>query len=247
MVKVSKLWGNARFAKLAPNCKLLYLYLVTQPSISVLGVLEIDSTDILYRLELNEKEYRYAAEWLHDSGYVDHYERLKEWDVFIIKDHFLSLSKSKLNLRKGIEEGRTSPYKAELLKIYSKKDFEANDGFTPPTPEEVTQYALGKGFVVNGHTFVDYYASNDWYNKNNKKVRNWKATVDRVWCRDDNKLESCPGAPEGFEYFHITLEDGTRVSPSGWKDGRPTHKDFLLLPLLTEEYERCTKKKPKST
>lgn len=240
MVKVGKLWGNARFASLPPYSKLLYLYFVTHPSISTLGVLEVDRNRVMLDLGITEEKYGDSARELKDKHYVVWASYEENFDTFIIKEHFLSLSKSKLNIRKAIDEGKSSLYQTELREIYSPEDFKHGTSFTPPTPEEVTNYALSKGYVVNGNTFVDYYASNDWYNKNNKKVRNWKATLDRVWCREESKLELVDGAPKGFEYFHITLDNGERVSPEGWKNDKPTHSNFLYAELLIEEFNECT-------
>lgn len=149
-------------------------------------------------------------------------------------------------MRKAIDEGKSSIYQTELREIYTPEDFKNSTSFTPPTPDEVAAHALSKGHVVNGHTFVDYYASNDWYNKNNKKVRNWKATLERVWCREENKLELVDGAPKGFEYFHITLDNGDRISPESWKNDKPTHSNFLYAELLIEEFE-CITTQHKST
>ena len=161
-------------------------------------------------------------------------------DIFIIKEHFLSLSKSKLNLRKAIDEGKSSRYRIELLAIYDKDDFRPSMSFTPPTAEEATEHGLSLGYVVNGKAFVDYYGSNDWYNKNNKKVRSWKLTLEKVWCREENKLTLVAGAPKGYEYFHITLPNGERLSPEGWRNGKPTHSNYLHAELLNEEYNICT-------
>ena len=207
-------------------------------------MLELDANRIMLDLGMSKEQYNLEyqdalTELLLNEYVVVTYPNPK-FTVFIIKEHFLSLSKSKLNIRKAIDEGKSSPYQTKLREIYSPEDFKHETSFTPPTPEEVTNYALSKGYVVNGNTFVDYYASNDWYNKNNKKVRNWKATLDRVWCREESKLELVDGAPKGFEYFHITLDNGERVSPEGWKNDKPTHSNFLYAELLIEEFNECT-------
>ncbi|MGB3491888.1 MAG: hypothetical protein WBA57_04120 [Elainellaceae cyanobacterium] len=246
MVKVGKLWGDGRFSSLPPYSKLIYLYLVTHPSISTLGVLELTKERLL--IDLGLQDFDQLVEYgqvLHEEGYIVWVTKAG-LQVFIIKQHFLSLSKSKLNIRKAIDEGKKSRYREQLLDIYEPQDFRPTMAFTPPTPQQVTDHALSLGYVVNGKTFVDYYASNDWYNKNNKKVRSWKLTLEKVWCREENKLTLVPDAPEGYEYFHITLENGDRISPEGWKNDRPTHSDFLHAELLNEEYSRCITKQRKN-
>lgn len=249
MVKVGKLWGDAYFTALSSHSKLLYLYLVTQPSISTLGVLVLNRESTLLDLNMGitgHVELEECIDELVDGNYLVYFKD-GLFDVFIIKSHFLSLSKSKLNIRKAVDEGKSSRYREELLNIYTKEDFKPPMSFTPPTPKEVTDYALGLGYVVNGKDFVDYYASNDWYNKNNKKVRSWKLTLEKVWCREENKLTQVAGAPKGYEYFHIELENGDRLSPEGWRRGKPTHSNHLYAELLNNEFNRCITKKQEST
>lgn len=238
MVKLGKLWGNARFSSLPPYSKLLYLYLVTHSSISTLGVLELNRDRII--LDLGLGDFNQLVEYgkiLDDEGFMTWLTKDK-LDIFIIKEHFLSLPKSKLNIRKAIDEGKSSRYRKELLDIYEPQDFKPTTAFVPPTAEEVTDYALSLGYVVNGKTFVDYYGEGDWYDKNNKKVRSWKQKLERVWCREENKLEAVEGAPKGYEYFHVTLDNGERVSPEVWKGGFPMHHNYLHAELLRDEYKR---------
>lgn len=195
----------------------------------------------------DKQDYLQAVEDLNDKKWIAKVGEEDFRDTFIIKEHFLSLSKSKLNLRKAIDEGKSSIWNKVLREIYEPDDFKSVTIFIPPTPEEATQHGLSLGYVVNGKTFVDHYASNDWYNVNNKKVRNWRQTLEKVWCKESNKLETAPNAPKGYEYFHITLDNGERVSPEGWRKGRPTHSNYLHTELLNDEYNLCIMKKQEST
>jgi hypothetical protein len=235
MVKVGKLWGDARFASLSPSSKLLYCYLTTQPNITTLGVLD------LYVERVNLDLGIHSSEWfktLKDKDLINYYWGDDEDTVHVlVLDHYHSLAKSKANVRKGLDEGKNSKgeTKRMLLGVFTKADF-TNDSFKAPTPQEVMEYALGLGYEVNGKAFVDYYADNDWYDKNNKKVRAWKSKVSKVWCREGNKLESVKGAPKGFEHFFVDLEEGVRVFPESWKNGLPSHSNFIYTEYLTNKF-----------
>lgn len=50
----------------------------------------------------------------------------------------------------------------------------------PPTPEEVTEYAKGRDFELDGHRFCDYYEARGWKLSNGRKMVNWQAAV-RTW------------------------------------------------------------------
>jgi hypothetical protein len=220
---------------LSPSSKLFYLYLITQPNISTLGVLAVDKGRV--KLDLGIDDFYKNGKELESKGFLRYFSEAGV-EVFIIKRHFLSLSRSKLNIRRAIDEGKSSPYIEYLRGIYIPDDFKPLGSFVLPTPKEVSDYALKLGYLVNGNTFVNYYSDNDWYNKNNKKVRNWKATLKRVWCREENKLGSVKGSPSGYEFFYVELENGDRVSPEGWKDGYPTHSNYLHAELLVEEFSK---------
>ena len=235
MVKVGKLWGDAKFASLSPSSKLLYCYLTTQPNITTLGILD------LYVERVNLDLGIHSPDWfkvLKDKGLIDYYWGDEEDTVHVLViDHYHSLAKSKLNIRKALDEGKISKGKTKgmLLKVFTKADF-TNDNFKPPTPQEVMEYGLSLGYLVNGKTFVDYYADNDWYDKNNKKVRAWKSKVSKVWCREENKLDQVSGAPKGYEHFFVELEEGIRVFPETWKDGLPSHSNFIYAQYLTDKF-----------
>ena len=231
MVKFGKLWGDAKFASLSPNSKLLYCYLVSQPNITTLGVVSILKDRVIFDLKVKDFDKSYKA--LLSTDYIKGYE---EGDILhtVVVGHWKSLSKSKVNIRKALDEGKSANPKLLTIfrEVYKKKDFESNTSFTAPTPSEVSDYALSLGFIVNGKTFCEYYGDNDWYDKNNKLVRNWQAKLRKVWCREENRLEKADGAPEGFEYFYIELENGERVFPSSWKDGLPQHGNFVYAQYL---------------
>lgn len=239
MVKLGKLWGDAKFASLSPNSKLLYCYLISQPSITTLGILVLDLDRINLDLKLESfDELDYAVTELRAEEYIDFFFCDETVLTILVIDHFKSLPKSKANIRKGIDEGKGSrgSIKEMLLNYFTTEDFKDTTSFTPPTPSEVAEYALSLGYLVNGKTFVEYYSDNDWYNKNNKKVRNWKATVRKVWCREDNKLETADGAPKGFEYFFVEIEEGVRVYPQSWNNGLPSHSNHIYAQYLIDEY-----------
>lgn len=240
MVKVGKLWGDAKFASMSPFSKLLYCYLISQPSITTLGflVLDLDRVKLDLKIEDDDQIDESLSE-LAFNYYIDFYFENESIISLLVLGHFKSLPKSKSNIRKAIDEGKLSEgdRRDMLLQHFNSSDFKDSTSFTPPTAQEVSDYALSIGFLVDGKAFVEYYGDNDWYDKNNKKVRNWKAKCRKVWCKDERRLESIDGAPEGYEYYYITLEDGKRIQPTSWRGGYPEHSDVRYAQLLYEAYE----------
>lgn len=55
--------------------------------------------------------------------------------------------------------------------------------FLPPTEEEVKQYCLESGYILDAQRFVDFYECKGWMVGKNK-MKNWKAAV-RTWVKKD--------------------------------------------------------------
>ena len=242
MVQVGKLWGDAKFASLSPYSKLLYCYLTTNQNISTLGVIDILLGKIEYDLNnhggFNKNETLEILDELSSYGFIKYLKNSGDSERYeiVVVNHYKSLAKSKANIRKAIDEGKRANKELREIfgDIFTPDDF-TNDNFKAPTPQEVSDYAMSLGYKVNGKDFVNYYADNDWYDKNNKRVRQWKSKVSKVWCRQENKLETVKGAPKGYEYFFVDV-DGSRIFPESWKDGLPSHSNFIYAQYLTDEF-----------
>jgi uncharacterized protein YdaU (DUF1376 family) len=65
--------------------------------------------------------------------------------------------------------------------------------FIPPTIEEAKAFFREKGYKesVAERAWMGYDVA-DWYNRNGKKVQNWKQTFVQVWFKDENKDQTQP-------------------------------------------------------
>lgn len=128
-------------------------------------------------------------------------------------------------------------YNKETLKKENIKRKKAANEFVPPTVDEVKQYFLEKGYSPSkGEQAFNYYNSNDWKDKNNKQVMNWKMKM-QLWFKPEDKIDVSklkfevenPEQYEGFnKYRHYNedvlkeLVDGIwhyRTRPIGFKKG----------------------------
>lgn len=113
--------------------------------------------------------------------------------------------------------------------------------FVKPTPEEVTEYAYEKGYLLDGNKFVDYYnrvsgESSKWLDSKGREIKSWKDKALKVWCKEDKKVVKLEGVPRGFEEFYVVDSKGKRYYPDGWRDGVPYSKDFEVNLKLRREY-----------
>jgi hypothetical protein len=83
---------------------------------------------------------------------------------------------------KGDPTSRVNGDPTPRTRVRKKEKNTTAEKFYPPQAEDVENYARGRGFVVDGAHFVDYYAARGWmYGKT--KIRDWKAVV-RMWQRN---------------------------------------------------------------
>ena len=62
---------------------------------------------------------------------------------------------------------------------------------TPPTPDQVRDYAKSIGYEIDAEYFCDYYAECGWAKKNGQPITDWKATI-RNWKRNERKADAEP-------------------------------------------------------
>jgi hypothetical protein len=61
--------------------------------------------------------------------------------------------------------------------------------FVPPTLEEVQKYIEERKSPIDAKFFIDYYTSNNWKDKNDKPIRNWKLKL-ITWDARERKNKS---------------------------------------------------------
>lgn len=248
-VKVSKMWKDQDFFGLSPTAKLVYIYLSQSPSINSLGLLSLAVDLIRLEIGIEEDDFREACLELVNSGFINVY-RFGSRTYFLVIDHFNSLPNSYPMRIKAQKDVRNIPI--EVLERMEQDgvlpDIEEEEAFTPPTVEEVQEYALSKGHIVDGETFISYYERQaqdrnrtGWCDGRGKQVKNWKAKLRNVWFKQDNKLVASPDAPEGFEYFVARDDQGRIIQPLGWRNGKPYGDNMVQDKLLKAEFEKSSK------
>ena len=89
---------------------------------------------------------------------------------------------------------------AEKKQKQSREDKRKNRRFTPPSPEEVAEYAKSISFNLDGNHFVDYYATRGWELGKGRKMKDWKACV-RTWKNNGHGNGAKPEAKSGAQQW----------------------------------------------
>lgn len=244
-VNVAKLWKDPWFQKQGNPTKLLYIYLVTNPNLNMVGVLSINLTVACIEVGISKDTLRECTKVLVSKGlvYVKSYEDVV---YFIIPEHFNSIPKSESTVSKVNKIFNSLP--EDLTTFLGSIGISVNSKvreFKRPEPEEIRDYSLSLGHLISPDTFINYYEEQSkrygkkgiWVDARGTEVRDWKAKLRKVWLKDENKIKSFPDAPKGYESFHL-LDNGVIITPDGWKNGKPWSKSLTTDIILKREYER---------
>lgn len=128
------------------------------------------------RLGMNENTIRKVLKLLISDGMI-HQQTTNKYSIITITCY----DKYQDSTSKTPATHQQSTSKAPHLKNYKndKNGKNINKRFTPPTPEEVTEYCQSRGNGIDGERFVDWYAARGW-KVGSHQMKDWKAAV-RTW------------------------------------------------------------------
>lgn len=138
------------------------------------------------------------VEKLINLSIIKHEKNTDFLSIIFLNEQFDVLSdlrKARVNAGSKGGKQKSSKAKAKLKQNSSYKDKNKDNNKdkdkdkSAPLLFEVIEY-----FKLNGYTessaikAFNYYNSNNWNDKNNKKVVDWKLKMQSVWFKDENKI-----------------------------------------------------------
>lgn len=89
------------------------------------------------------------------------------------------------------KSGNTKSIQLREEKRREDKRRKDKKGFTPPTLEEVKNYFQEKGYTQSSAVRAyDYYSDLKWVDSQGNQVKSWKAKMNSVWFKDENKQKT---------------------------------------------------------
>ena len=195
-------WNDPYVEELGVSGRLLYLYLITCPHTSNLGVLEVSLRRMAYETGLEEEEIRRLLERAEAAGrivrdgsliwlvhFVKHQASTSPKLVQSLRAMFFALESE--SIRAAVqreypalfggegEEGRVCTGCGEGEEEEEKGKGRGRARFSPPTEEEVRAYCEERGNGISAAAFVDFYASRGW-KVGSASMKDWRAAV-RTW------------------------------------------------------------------
>lgn len=243
-VKIGRLFKDARFNKLPTESKLLYIYLATNPDINTVGVFSPNIEVATIESGLDKDLFKRYLKVLISNKMV-HVKKVGDIVYFIVPEHFNTQPKSEAMVNRVNKALKSLP--TDIVKFLSTLGVNPSSkvkSFEKPTLEQVADYSLENGYLIDAKEFVDYYegqaqryGKNHWVDGRGTQVKDWKAKLRKVWFKDERKLKTFKDAPKGYEAFYVR-EGDKLFCPDGWKNGKPYSKDFITDMKLKKEYEK---------
>lgn len=194
-------------------------------------------------LSINHEEFKDACRELIESGYISINKEGGDIYFFIV-GHYDTLPQSTTVIKKANKEYEGLPN--SVVEVLKEQEIfptiEKDDSFVPPTEEEVMEYAISRGFLIDAREFIKFYTENSerlgkegWYDGRGKKVKDWKGKIRSVWSKRAERLEEHKDAPKGFGFFCAEYE-GRWIQPKGWRNGKPYGESITEDQLLLKKF-----------
>lgn len=134
-------------------------------------------------------------------------EQFKERENLSSKNAENALKRWKKQENDATAERPHSERNAKSMQYREEKRREEKNkqGFTPPSLLEVKAYFKEKGFTEqSAERAFEYYSNLEWKDSNNKPVKSWKAKMNSVWFKDENRVK---GNNAGVKNTHVSTEE----------------------------------------
>lgn len=169
-------------------------------SICMVQFLEVNISDIIFTDKITELVWTGIKHSVSTSlnGFISKNKGLGDG---------VTVPLSKGGAQQGEGEGQVQGKEQVQEEEEEKKKIKPKAVFIPPTPSQVIDFGIEKGYSLDGKKICDYYTSenpNKWIKGNGDTVKSWKKTVLSVWCKDENKIK-----PKEKLYTYFLQDRGT--------------------------------------
>lgn len=119
-------------------------------------------------------------------------------------------SKPKQNKQTEANESKKSKITQDKIRIDKEEIREEENReyraprFTPPTLQDVEDYAFEKGLDIDAERFVDFYASKGW-KVGSSPMKDWRAAA-RNWARDGDHKKKSEAPVFNFDQRHTDYD-----------------------------------------
>jgi hypothetical protein len=239
-----------KFSKVGFEAECLYNRLLTQTDDygNVRGSIGYIKDVCFPKNKLNKKiDYQMVGKWLSEClqigllcGYqVDgieylHFNRFEDFQTLRkdrIKNSSIPMFTPMQPSGNQVDNQVVTKCQHELeVEVKEEVEVKYSNKFTPPTKEQIKEYAISRNRLDLVDKFFDYYSEGDWKDKDGKKVKNWKQKF-ITW--ENRNQQQTQNKPKTFEELKVLVkEDKT----NGW-----TKEDWKYYNQLKDENIRGSK------
>lgn len=172
----------------------LYLHLIFTCRLQHTNIIKANNIYLQKGLYWGKERTLKAKSLLYDFDLIKQIERKNnkgqfEGTYIVVKTTTCAFELEELSLNElsggletgGLETGGRLEETNALTKNKMLKQRIKN--ITHPSLKEIEEYVKEKNYNLDCKKFFEYYSSNDWKDKNNKPVKNWKLKL-LVWKQD---------------------------------------------------------------
>lgn len=198
-ITVTKYYMFWKYGEAGMDAMHLYLHLIYTAQLQYTNSIKANNQYLKRGLFWGKDRLVKAKSLLYDLDLIQQVERKNNKGQFagtylVVKAKTCPFEFKNIDIKElsgGLETGdpETAGRIGETNALTKNKMLKQLNKYIAPTLKEIQEYIKLKGYNVDATKFYEYYSSNDWKDKNNKQVKNWKLKL-LVW--RDNAVSSTP-------------------------------------------------------
>lgn len=150
-----RIWNDAKFSSLSSEAKLLFMYLLTTPAMTMIGAIPMRASAVAEELGLDAKRYAIRYRELSDVGIVEYDERGLFWVKNFLKYNPPDNPKVVLSWRNSIDLLPECPLLSKVLGSAKSHCFQRGEGYAEAFRKCMT-YGMTYG-MANGIAYPMAY------------------------------------------------------------------------------------------
>ena len=124
-----RIWNDAKFSSFSSEAKLLFMYLLTAPAMTMIGAIPMRASSVAAELGLDSKRYAIRYRELYDVGIVEYDERGLFWVKNFLKYNPPDNPKVVLSWRNSIDLLPECPLLSKVLESAKTHCFQRGEGY----------------------------------------------------------------------------------------------------------------------
>ena len=234
-----RIWNDAKFASLSNEAKLLFMYLLTSPSMTILGALPMRASAVAEELGLDSKRYAIRYEELSRLGMAEYDDRGLFWVRNYLKYNSPDNPKVVLSWPSALDLLPECPLLANVLDAARNHCCARGDSFLKAFEDGIGDRFVNR--IANGMSYGMAYKEKE--KEKEKNIRRDALESSEIFSQSASPIEA-PSMPHRSQEQEQEQEQKQVRAPASAKKPTAITHTFDLQELPEDWKQYCLDRRP---